>query len=61
MAKEKRMVKIQYMKDRSPIKNVVKKQGRNEICLGCPSGMKVKNCTCGYANYCNGISSNNPN
>lgn len=54
MAREKRMVEIQYMKDGSPIKNPVKKQGRNEPCLACGSGLKIKQCNCNYANYCNG-------
>jgi hypothetical protein len=48
---EPRKVTIIKSKDGNPIK-LMPKQGRNEICKYCESGLKVKNCLCQWAKYC---------
>jgi hypothetical protein len=53
MEKEQRKVlTIRPKEAGTPIK-LMKKQGRNEICKYCESGVKVKNCNCQWAKYCN--------
>lgn len=51
--KEKRMLRVLYMKDGSPLR-FTKKQGRNEVCGGpdCNSGLKIKKCSCKWAQHC---------